>query len=167
MQLLWEDCGFQMLMSAAEDREIAQMVLDGADITKDSPSKLLKDAQQMARHAKVLSNLPSYGKLPPAAALADRLARIYFTDDVNSLVRELEKNMTKESNAVAYAFLLSLSKDEGREWHFTREQMDFGTVLKEYVDALLATKNEEEAYHTALVTLHQASGGVGELERQI
>ncbi len=165
MQILWEECGYQMLMSAAEDKEIARMVLDNCDLTKDTPTKLLKDAQHLARHSRVLSKLPVYGKLPPAAALADRLARIYLTEDVNAVIRELEKDMSRETNVMAYAFLVTLGKETGKEWHFTKEDRDFGTVLQDYVKALLAADDGKD-FHAALEALHQASGGVGELERQ-
>jgi len=165
MGMLWENCAFDMLMAAAEDKEIARMVMDDADLSRDAPAKLIRDAEHLARHSRILARLPAYGKLPRAASLADRLARIYLTEEVDDVVRELEKHLAPETNAIAYAFLARMGKEAGWEWHFTKEQMDFGKVLVDHVSALLEARSAD-GYHEALEALHRAAGGTDDLERQ-
>lgn len=159
----WDLYGVDVLESIIEDRDLAQEVFDRGSRKKDTPAKVLKVALSKAKKEAIESSLPTYKRLPPIAAFADRVSRAFKTDGKASAIREVEKEASQDTKirSVKYAFLQALGAAEGKDWQFTKEQLDFGRFLKDYAVKLM--ESEGDGYHDSLQDLLRASGSTQEI----
>lgn len=159
----WDLYGVDVLESIVGDRSLAQKVFDRGARKKDTPAKVLKVALSKAKREAIESNLPKYKRLPPLAAFADRVSRAYKTEGKASAIREVEKEASPDTKirSVKYAFLHALGSAEGKDWQFTKEQLDFGRFLKDYAQKLMESEGDE--YHESLQSLLRASGSTQEI----
>lgn len=159
----WEEYGVDVLESIVGDRSLARSVFDKGNRKRETPAKMLQAAISKAKRKAIESALPEYSGLPPLAAFADRVSRAYKTDGKESAIKEATKETSKDTKirSVKYAFLLALDSATGREWQFTKEQLDFGRFLRRYAEKLM--KSEGEEYHSSLEQLLRASGSTQEI----
>ncbi|MCK4444832.1 MAG: hypothetical protein KAW09_09825, partial [Thermoplasmata archaeon] len=158
LMLYWDVYGEDILESIVGDEEIARKVFERGQWKKETPSKVLKSAMSKAKKDEIESALPRYRGLPPVAAFADRVARAYKARGKQSAIKETNKEPSQDTKvkSVRYAFLLVLDSATGKEWQFTKEQLDFGVFLKDYAEKLIVSEGDN--YHESLQELLKASG---------
>ncbi len=158
LMMFWDDHGLDIVESIIGDEEIARKIFERGQWKKETPAEVLKTAMSKAKKEKIESTLPRYRGLPPLAAFADRIARAYKTKGKQSAIMEVSKGTSQDTKieSVRYAFLLALDSATGKEWQFTKEQLDFGQFLKDYADTLMASEGDD--YHNSLQELLKASG---------
>ncbi|MFQ5884440.1 MAG: hypothetical protein ACE5IO_05000 [Thermoplasmata archaeon] len=159
----WDLYGVDVLDSIVGDRDLAQKVFDRGLRKKDTPAKVLKVALSKAKKEAIESSLPKYKRLPPIAAFADRVSRAFKTEGKASAIREVEKESSQDTKirSVKYAFMQALGSAEGKDWQFTKEQLDFGRFLKDHAQKLMESEGDD--YHDSLQDLLRASGSTQEI----
>ncbi len=158
LMLYWDVYGQDILESIVGDDKIARKVFERGQWKKETPSEVLKTAMSKAKKDEIEAALPRFRGLPPVAAFADRVARAYMTRGKQSAIKETNKEPSQDTKvkSVRYAFLLALDAATGKEWQFTKEQLDFGVFLKDYAEKLIVSEGEN--YHESLQELLKASG---------
>jgi hypothetical protein len=161
LMMYWDVYGVDILESIVGDRDLAEKVFERGQWKKDTPAKVLKTAKSKAKKDEIESALPKYRDLPPLAAFADRIVRVYKTKGKKSALMQANKEtsgLDTKIKSVRYAFLLTFNSAIGKEWQFTKEQMDFGVFLKDYAEKLLEVEGDD--YHDSLQELLKASGSM-------
>jgi len=163
LMMFWDDYGLDIVESIIGDEEIARKIFERGQWKKETPAKVLKTAMSKAKKEQIESALPRYKGLPPLAAFADRIARAYKTKGKQSAIMEASKDTSEDTKirSVRYAFLLALDSATGKEWQFTKEQLDFGQFLKDYAGKLIGSEGDE--YHDSLQELLRASGSTQQI----
>lgn len=158
LQQYWDSHGILALNAVVGDQKMAKLAYERGEREGKIPVQILRDAGARKRAKDVLSRLPRFGKLPPIAAYADSIVRTYKIDGRGEAVREVEKSEKKNTKmkSIACGFLVSMNSLEGKEWLFTKEELDYGKYLSEFTSALL--KAEGDAYTESLQNLLTASG---------
>ena len=155
----WDEYGEDIVRSIAGGRGVEMM----GSTSKHTPSEILEKIYTHAEKQKVLDELPRYGKLPPLAEFADRIARAYRVGGSKEAVREIHgEKMDVKKKAIAYAFLLAIGKSEGEEWKYSDMERDFGSQLKEYASRLLESKGKD--YGNALQEMLTMTGSTKRLK---
>jgi len=164
LSLLWDEHGLDAVESVVDDKELAKEIYEKH--TGEQPSQTLKDAWLTRREREILAELPEYYSLPPVADFANRLARACRAAGPKECLQVLEKAEKKDMKmkSVAYAFLLSLNAQEGKEWQYSKEERDFAQFLTEYVTKL--RDSGADGYNDALSNLLTASGAGGEIKKK-
>jgi hypothetical protein len=158
LMMYWDEHGVDVLESIVKNRSLAQSVFDKGERKDETPAKMLKAALSKAKIRAIESALPDYRRLPPLAAFADRISRAYKTEGKKRAIKETIKETSRDTKmkSVKYAFLLALDSASGKEWQFTKEQLDFGRSLKDYAQKVMEAEGED--YHESLQDLLKASG---------
>jgi hypothetical protein len=145
----WAERGQKILEAACGNREVAARVLKEAK-SNEAPATLVQRAVKLAREAAVEDALPAFEGLSAEAGLADRIARAFRRAGAEGAVREVEagRTLSPSAGAVAWAFLSALDKAGGREWQFTKVEMERGANAR--VDARAALECRGEEYAGAL-----------------
>lgn len=153
LEQFWDDHGFDLIQSIVEEKTLASDLLT----LDDSPSEILRMAYEYKERKAILSQLPSYAKLPSLAAFADHIARTYRTFGKEKALSELNKTPgSTKARALSYAFLLALEKAEEKKWKYSDVEIESGEFLQQHAKTLLDAPPEQ--YHTALKTLISATG---------
>ncbi len=153
LEKYWKDEGLSVIKEIINNDKMAEdfFLLD------DSPSEILKLVFNYIDRQKILSQLPTYGSLPPLANFVDNISRTYKTYGEKKALGEIKKRPdTPKGKAIAYAFLLYFKKAEEKKWQFSNIEIEFGESLKEYVKKLLESKPED--YNKCLQDLLMFSG---------
>ncbi len=142
----WAERGQKILEAACGNREVAARVLSEAK-SNEAPATLVQRAVRLAREAAVEDALPTFEGLTVEAALADRIARAFRRAGPEGAVREVEagRTLSPSAGAVAWAFLGALDKAGGREWQFTKVEMERGATARADARAALECRGEEYA----------------------
>jgi hypothetical protein len=159
LMLYWDVYGVDILESIVGDRELAEKVFDRGQAKGDTPAKVLKVATSKAKKEEIESALPKYRGLPTLAAYSDKIARAFKAKGKQKAIKEANKETSSQDTkikSVRYAFLLALDSATGKQWQFTKEQMDFGSFLKDYAAKLMESEGDD--YHDSLQELLKASG---------
>jgi hypothetical protein len=151
---LWPDHA-EALLSKVAGAEAAKRVLSMTNLT---PAQMVNEARRMELASGIAAKLPDYEELGEVAALADTLARAFKVEGRAAMVRALDRVRLKDhkSKAVAYGFLAAVGEGEGRNWQFTKEEIDFGNYLRTFAEMMLKAHGNE--YDDALRNLLTASG---------
>jgi hypothetical protein len=148
--------GEKILEAACGDREVARGVLRGAK-AHEAPATLIAKAVKLARHEAIESELPTFEDLGDTAAFADRVARAYRRGGKDAALREVEAGRTQGPAAAsaAWAILAALGQARGREWQFSKVEMERGEQGKESARRLLDCRGEDyaEALKAAMVAV--------------
>lgn len=157
LQPFMESQGAKILEAACGDREVARSVLREAR-PNEAPSTLIQKAVKLARHEAIESELPTFDDLGDTAAFADRVARAYRRGGKDAALREVEAGRTQGPAAAsaAWALLSALDQARGREWQFSKVEMERGEQGKESARRLLDCRGEDYAE-----TLKEAMMAVG------
>ena len=158
LQQFWDDDGVKALEAVVNDPKLAKLAYDKGNRDGKTPVQILREAHSRKRSKDVLAKLPRLKDLPPIAGFADTIVRIYKTEGKAEAVREVEKSEKKNTKmkAIACGLLRSMNSLEGKEWLFTKEELDYGKYLSEFTSILLKADGEE--YRAALQNLLTASG---------
>lgn len=148
--------GEKILEAACGDREVARAVAREAR-AHEAPATLIAKAVKLARHEAIESELPAFDDLGGTAAFADRVARAYRRGGKDAAIREIEAGRTHGPAAAsaAWAMLLALGQAKGREWQFSKVEVERGEQGKESARRLLECRGEEyaEALKAAMVAV--------------
>ncbi|MGD1061278.1 MAG: hypothetical protein ABR879_07450 [Methanomassiliicoccales archaeon] len=151
---LWPANG-EALLSMVAGEDTAKKVLAMTNLT---PPQMVNEARRIELASGIESRLPEYAELGEVSGLADTLARALKIEGKVAMVRALDRVRLKDhkSKAVAYGFLAAVGEAEGRNWQFTKEEIDYGIYLKTFAAMMLEANGNE--YDEALRTLLTASG---------
>ncbi len=163
LQAYWDEFGEEMVRSVVGDTAFAEEYVKDVNIGKKKPSEVLKEARKAFKHERVLDALPAYDELPPIAAFADEVARVYKTKGADETVRRIGryKGSDTKIKSVAFAFLLTLGKGTAKRWQYAKTETDFAKFLNKYAERLL--KAGPDDYHDALQKLLNATGSTEEI----
>jgi hypothetical protein len=158
LMMFWDNYGQDIVEEIIGDEEIARKVFEKGQWNKETPAQVLKTAMSKAKKEMIESTLPKYRGLPAVAAFADRVARAYKAKGKQSALMETNRESSQDTKvkSVKYAFLLALDSAIGKEWQFNKEQLDFGTFLKDYAKKLMESEGND--YHDSLQELLRVSG---------
>ena len=142
----WTARGAEILEAACGNRAVAEEVLAEAKPNEPPPS-LIQRAVKRARAAAIDEALPTFGHLSAEAALADRIARAHRRGGPEAAMKEIEagRTLSASAGAVAWAFLAALNKSGGRDWQFSKVEVERGAVARKDARALLECRAEEYA----------------------
>ncbi|UCE37658.1 MAG: hypothetical protein JSW00_19800 [Thermoplasmata archaeon] len=163
LNMFWEDYGLDAIKAIVGDEKTASKLYEKADLSKSSPSQILREASIFTKKRDIISALPNYGSLPSIAKFADNVARIYMTQGKEGSLRAIEhyKGGDTRIKSVAYAFLLALGQGASKKWQYTKTEIDFAQFLKEPALKLLNSGPGE--YHDNLQSLLSATGSTKKL----
>jgi hypothetical protein len=163
LYMFWDDFGIDAISAIVKDEKIARKLFEKADISKSSPSQILKEATIIMKERDIISALPQYKTLPPIAKFADSIARIYMTQGKEDALRAIEhyKGGDTRIKSVAYSFLLALKQGASKKWQYTKTEIDFAQFLKDPASKLLHSNKGE--YHNNLQNLLSATGSTKKL----
>ncbi len=153
----WAEKGEAILEAACGDGKVAGQVLAEAK-PNEAPATLVSRAVKLAREAAIETALPSFKRMGEEAALADGIARAFRRGGVQGALREIEAGRagSPATGAVAWAFLQALEKGGGKEWQYTKVEMERGAHARKAARALLDCR--AEAYAEALGQALRALG---------
>ncbi|NLI73511.1 MAG: hypothetical protein GX369_01895 [Euryarchaeota archaeon] len=152
---LWEEYSEELLAQVTSPEVLEDILKSDRQLT---PAQTIAEAKKLERAKGIISQLPQYVNLGPAAAHADKLARLYLVEGKASVSRYVKKSrgINHSLRSISYAFLMATEEASSMSWQFTREEMDFGNYLTPFVRRLISSVGDE--YHEALSLLMEASG---------
>lgn len=151
---LWPTHGRAMLEAAAGDAETAAR-LHRESVTPEQAVDLVRRADREGAHRAGLAGLPNYARLPPAAALADAVARAFRSQGAEAAAR-LAAERSPQAKGVALALLEAMGQAKGQEWRFAVTDQELAAALAPSAQRLL--RGEPSGYHAALVDVSHAAG---------
>lgn len=165
LSLYWDEFGREALNAILGDEKMAEKLFSKGNVSKSSPSHVLKEASVLTKERDIISALPDYPFLPPIAKFADSIARIYMTQGKDDALRAIERYKGGDTRikSVAYAFLLALNQGASKKWQYTKTEIDFANFLCEPAGKLL--KSGPHDYHDNLQGLLSATGSTKKLEK--
>lgn len=153
LEKYWNQYGKEFLDTIVDDKNMTESLAH----LDDTPSNIITLAFEYKQRRTILSKLPSYPSLPPLAAFADTITRTYKTFGEKNAFSEIKKHPdTPKGKSIAYAFLLAFGKGTEASWKYSKEEIEYGTFLKEYAKKLLECKPED--YSIVLQELLTACG---------
>ena len=153
LDLYWEEHGLDVLNTILDNKKMAEKFYS----LDDTPSNILELVFKYRERQEILSQLPSYTKLPPLAKFADDVAKTYKTFGRQKALGIINKRPdTPKGKSLAYAFLLAFNKAEDAKWRYTPVEIEYGEFLQEYIKKLINAT--PKVYHKALQELLTASG---------
>ena len=152
---LWSDHQDELLAQVASADVIRQLRSSSGNMT---PAQVVNEGRRIELAKSISSRLPEYEGLGELASVADTLARAFKVEGKAAMVRALDRVRLKDhkSKAVAYGFLAAAGEAEGKNWQFTKEEVDYGLYLKDFAFRML--EGEGDDYDEAMRTLLSASG---------
>jgi hypothetical protein len=160
---LWPQMKEELMAQVASPDIVKSLLASPGNLT---PPQLVIEARRQQLSRSVISRLPDYASRGPIGTIADDLARTFKTEGKAAMVRLLDRNRPREtrSKAVAYGFLVAVGEADSHNWQYTKEEIDFGRYLGEFVQLLLAAEGNE--YDQALLNLLTACGSNENLKRK-
>jgi len=152
-----EDRGEEILEAACGDGQVAKRVFKEAK-ANEAPATLIARAAKLARHEAIESELPALEGMADAPAVADRAARAYRRGGEDAALREIDSGRTKGPGpaSVSWALLCALDKARGREWQFSKIEVERGQHAKDKAKRLLSCTGKD--YADALAAFMSAVG---------
>ncbi len=158
MDQLWKDVGKSALEKAFENPALAEDIWKEYESSGRTPLELIEEGMKLVRADKKLKELPDYDRLGEAAEFCDAVARTYLVNGVKEAVKTVDSWPSKNEHikAIAYAFLIAMHAEKGKEWQYTQTERELGNALGDISRRLLVSKGDE--YHRALVELLKYAG---------
>lgn len=158
LSIFWNHCGVGAINTIVDDKALAKQIFSQTKDSGKTPSQILRDSQARKKAIDIIARLPTFTDLPPIAKFVDAVARTYRIQGKNEAVRELEKAQKDETKmkSVACGFLNAMNSIKGKEWLFTKEELDYGNYLSDFSKSLLEV--DPENYIEVLQNLLTASG---------
>ncbi len=160
---LWPQYKEELLAQVASPDIVKSILASPGNLT---PPQLVFEARRQELSRSIISRLPDYALKGPIGMMADDLARSFKTEGKSAMVRMLDRNRPREtrSKAVAYGFLVAVGEAESHNWQYTKEEIDFGRYLGDFVQTLLGAEGND--YDQALHNLLTACGANEDLKRK-
>ena len=156
---IWDVSALEIL-SAVSSEAIAKQVMA---MEKQNPTDMIRTAESLLKKRRVNSALPVYRNLPEIPAFADKAAREYRIGGkkgMESFLYSVKKPSTK-IKSLQMAFLMAVGEHEGKEWHYSGNEMDFAEFLMPLAKRLLEARGAE--YHRILEELMASAGTESDL----
>ena len=166
----WEDHGTDLLVAMYDlDVDEAEILASSQLERPKAFGSFLRRIEQDRQTAATFSRFPwSEGSLPDAVGLLDDLVRLaHGRGKGRACSRATILGHTMTAKALGWAWLVSLGKSTGKDWHFEQAARDLGDVWVPEVRAvwqasegLVGPKGEGggEAYVEAMRDLHAVTG---------
>jgi hypothetical protein len=153
IERFWNQYGQEFLESLLNDPEKAASLYQ----LEESASNIIVLAFEYQQRQTILSQLPTYTNLPPLASFIDTVSRTYRTFGEKKALTEIKNHPdTPKAKSIAYAFLLTLGKNNEEKWKYSKEEVDYGEFLQQYTQKLLTI--EPDQYTPVLQELLKAAG---------
>ncbi len=151
---IWEEAAEKVLTSVSGEA-IARQVLK---MEKQNPTDMIREAEALLKKRQVNRALPVYKNLPEIPAFADRAAREYRIGGKKGLEAFLYsyKKPGTKIKSLQMAFMMAVGEHEGKEWHYSKNEMDFAEFLSPLAERLLKAKGKD--YHRSLEELLASAG---------
>ena len=157
LSLFWDKIGASAINAVIDDKELAKKIYQETRDSGKTPAQILRDAKIQAKSKNVLNALPTLKGLGKMGKHVDEVARTFKAMGKEETIRLIDKTgketKIKSTNC---GFLKALGAIKGKEWQFTKEELDYGEYLSEFTKALL--NSEPEDYKDAVQNLLTASG---------
>ena len=154
----WDKNGQAIIFSVTGDQELAKKFFAESRGSEKSPSLVLREADAESKRKNVLASLPVYKSLGKIGSFSDEVARQFRAHGKAETLRAIEKGDKNDTKikSVSCGFYLALDSLKGKEWQFTKEELDYGKYLSAFAKSLLIAKPEN--YTEKLQSLLTASG---------
>ncbi len=155
--VFWDKQGANAIHAVTGDKELARSLFLETRGSGKTPVQILREAAVRSRSKEALSALPDLRKLGRLGTYADGIARTYRAlgkDEALKKVGTLQDDT--KARSISCGFLVALGALKGREWQFSKEELDYGAYLANFINTLLNT--ESGKYSDALQCLLTASG---------
>ncbi len=158
LSLFWEDHGVDAIDAVINDKGLAKEIYKSTSRSGKTPSHILRDAHTRKGAEDALGQLPDLKKLPRLSKFADGVVRTYKAYGPEEAVKAIEKGQGGDTKmkSISCGFYDAMGLLKGKEWLFTKEELDYGRYLSEFSKSLLDA--EPDNYKEALQNLMTASG---------
>lgn len=157
----WEEYGSKIVadLSGVESSEKLQLLTE-----RDTPLSLIEKAMARQHAGKIEDSLPQYRHLGKYASFVDKIVRDFKIRGKDAALRQLVLSGTEDTRqrSIGLAFSLAMG-EKGKEWQYTREEVDFAKHLSNQARALLDAEGEE--YDSALREFMSSAGAPDEITR--
>jgi hypothetical protein len=164
LSLFWDKAGASAIHAVTGDKELARKIFQDTKGSNKTPSQILREADMERKSKTVLGALPKFKSLGRIGGFADGIARTYKTVGKAEALREIDRHPKSETKlkSVSCGLLMAMNSLKGKEWQFTKEELDYGRYLADFACALLDADPKE--YKSALENLLTASGSGEQLK---
>jgi hypothetical protein len=157
LALFWESQGANAIHAVTGDKDLARKLFAENRDSGKPPAQILREAVASAKSREALAGLPEFGSLGRVGRYIDDIARAHRAQGRDEVIRRIgSSHRETKLKSIDCGFLAALGALKGREWQFTREELDYGAYLADFARALLESK--PEGYADALQNLLTASG---------
>ena len=157
----WTNFGKQYLATVITDEKM----IDSFMQLDETPQEILKFANEFIKRQQILSQYPTYSKLPPLAQFIDSTVKTYLTFGKDKTLTDLKQHPdTPKGRSIAYAFFLFFKKEKDFKWKYTAEEVESGEFLLTYVKNLMTGKPSHYSQH--LQDILTASGSNEQLPKK-
>jgi hypothetical protein len=139
LSLFWDKAGASAIQAVTGDKELARKIFQETKDTNKTPSQILREADMERKSKTVLGALPKFKDLGKIGSFADGIARTYKTQGKQEALREIDRHPKSETKlkSVSCGLLMAMNALKGKEWQFTKEELDYGRYLADFACALL------------------------------
>ncbi len=157
LSLFWDKIGASAIFAVIGDKELAKKIYQETRDSGKTPAQILRDAKIQVKSKNVLDSLPTLSGLGKTGKHIDEVARTYKAMGKEETIRLIDK-AGKETRikSINCGIFKALGAIKGKEWQFTKEELDYGDYLSEFAKALLDSQPDE--YKDAVQNLLTASG---------
>ena len=164
LSIFWPKIGASAIYAVIGDKELARKIYADTKDSGKTPVQILRDAKIQSKSKNVLDALPDLKGLGRMGRHVDEIARTYKAVGREDILRILDKSGgDTKMKSINCGFLRALEALKGKEWQFTKEELDYGEYLAEFAKALLESKPSE--YKEKLPNLLTASGSSETIEK--
>jgi hypothetical protein len=140
----WTNFGKQYLATVITDEKM----IDSFMQLDETPQEILKFANEFIERQQILSQYPTYTKLPPLAQFIDSTVKTYLTFGKDKTLTDLKQHPdTPKGRSIAYAFFLFFKKEKDFKWKYTAEEVESGEFLLTHVKTLMTGKPSHYSQH--------------------
>ncbi|MHB8586991.1 MAG: hypothetical protein ACYDDF_14270 [Thermoplasmatota archaeon] len=158
LEAVWDEHGESALAAASGGHAAIASRLFRKGVGAHEIADLVRRAAEEGGAAKLAKELPRYGDLPPAAALADRASRAFRTRGKPEAIRLLADPSVPAGapRGVALAMLTAFGEEKAHLWRFSQVETELAASLTPDVEALL--RGPAASYDATLRSLAAKTG---------
>ena len=157
LSIFWDKIGASAIYAVIGDKDLAKKIHQESRDSGKMPAQILRDAKIQVKSKNVLDALPDLNNLGKLGTHIDEVARTYKAMGKEEIIRLIDKaGKETKIKSINCGFFKALGAIKGKEWQFSKEELDYGNYLADFAKALLDSKPEE--YKDAVQNLLTASG---------
>ncbi|HDP96964.1 MAG TPA: hypothetical protein ENN25_04635 [Euryarchaeota archaeon] len=141
LTLYWEENGRKILTGIAGPDSSSIKI----DLTEnDTPMGIIENALSRKRVGAIQASLPTYSRLGNYSSFVDGIVRDFKIHGKGSALRLLEMTGVEDTRrkSISLAFVMALG-EKGKEWQYSKEEIDFARHLSSIAKELLASEGSE------------------------